>query len=61
MNIIITGCLGHIGSYLIENLSKFKKLKKIYLLDNIANNKFTVLSKIKKDRKKNFFFSNLKL
>ena len=56
MNIIITGCLGHIGSYLIENLSKFKKLKKIYLLDNIANSKFTVLSKIKKDRKKKIFF-----
>ena len=56
MNIIITGCLGHIGSYLIENLAKFKKLRKIYLLDNIANNKFTVLNKLKKDNKRKIFF-----
>ena len=28
MNILITGACGHIGSYLIENLHKIKKVKK---------------------------------
>ena len=43
MRVLITGCLGHIGSYLIENIYKIKKIKKIYLLDNISNNKFFIL------------------
>ena len=46
MRILITGCLGHIGSYLVENIYKIKKIKKIYLLDNISNNKFFSLSNI---------------
>jgi len=30
MKILITGGLGHIGSYLIENIGKIKFVKKIY-------------------------------
>ena len=39
MKILITGALGHIGSYVINDLIKLKKIKKIYLLDNLMNNK----------------------
>ena len=32
MNFLITGCCGHIGSYLADNVYKIKKLKKQFLL-----------------------------
>jgi UDP-glucose 4-epimerase len=56
MKLLITGCLGHIGSFLIKNLNKIKKIKKIYLLDNNSNNKFIVLAFIKKNNKSIKFF-----
>ena len=60
MKILITGCLGHIGSYLVKNIHKIKKIKKIYLLDNISNNKFFTLSNIKNtNQNKIFIYDNL--
>ena len=38
MNILITGGLGHIGSHLIANLEKIKKLNQVYIIDNNSNN-----------------------
>ena len=29
MNLLITGCCGHIGSYVAENIYKIKKVKEI--------------------------------
>tara|TARA_Y100000591_G_C21836817_1_gene703054 strand:- start:199 stop:1125 length:927 start_codon:yes stop_codon:yes gene_type:complete len=43
MNIIITGPLGHIGSALLEKLTKIKNLKKVYLIDNASSNNINVL------------------
>ena len=48
MNILITGPLGHIGSKLINNLSKIEKLKKVYLIDNARSNNLNVLFYLKK-------------
>ena len=60
MNIIITGCLGHIGSYLIHNLYKIKKVKNIYLVDNNSNNKISTLFNLKiKNKKIYFIYDNL--
>ena len=60
MNIIITGCLGHIGSYLIHNLYKIKKVKNIYLIDNNSNNKISTLFNLKiKNKKIYFIYDNL--
>lgn len=56
MKLLITGCLGHIGSYLVSKIEKINGLKKIYLLDNNSNNKFIVLSNIRKSKKKNLFY-----
>ena len=36
MRIIITGACGHIGSYLVANLYKIKKIKSTILIDNFA-------------------------
>ena len=45
MNLLITGCCGHIGSYVAENVHKIKKIKKTILVDNIKSNRFCSLFK----------------
>ena len=40
MNILITGGLGHIGSYVLENIRKIKNIKKIYIIDNLSTQRF---------------------
>ena len=61
MNILITGCLGHIGSSLLMNLSKIKSLKNVYLIDNLMSNNINVLFNIKKKKeiKVKFFKADL--
>ena len=59
MRILITGGLGHIGSFVIENLVKNKNIKKIFLVDNISNQKFNVLFKLK-NKKIKFIYGDLK-
>ncbi len=55
MNIIITGSLGHIGTYLLFNSHKLKKIKKIYAIDKI-DEKMLVLLNLTLKRK--VFFIN---
>ena len=43
MKILITGGLGHIGSYFLENIKKIKSIKKIYLIDNFETNRYATL------------------
>ena len=52
MNILVTGCLGHIGSNLIESLVKNKKINVIGIDSNLNNN-LNILFHFKK---KNFKF-----
>ena len=49
MNLLITGGCGHIGSYVAEHISKIKKIKKTYLIDNL---KTTHISSIFNSHKK---------
>ena len=56
MKILITGGLGHIGSYLLENIYKIKILKKIYIIDNLATNRYFSLFNLSKKGKKIFFY-----
>ena len=56
MKILITGGLGHIGSYLLENINKFKTVKKIYIIDNLSTNRYFSLFNI--SNKKKIFFYN---
>lgn len=59
MNILITGACGHIGSYLVENLHKIKKVKKAFLIDNLESNRLDTLFNYKKRNKIEFFKRDL--
>ena len=60
MKILITGCLGHIGTYIIENINKINKFSKIILLDDLNRSKINNLLFIKKTLQ-NSKFVNLDL
>ena len=52
MKILITGGLGHIGSYLLQNINKIKTLKKIYVIDNLSTQRYCSLLNLPKTSKK---------
>ena len=56
MKILITGGLGHIGSYLLENINKIKSIKKIYVIDSLLTNRYCSLFNLKKSSKKIYFY-----
>jgi len=58
MKILITGGLGHIGSYVLENINKIKFVKKIYIIDNLATNRYCSLFNLPKTNKKIYFYQN---
>ena len=58
MKILITGGLGHIGSYLLENIYKIKFIKKIYIIDNLSTNRYCSLFNLPKTNKKIYFYQN---
>ena len=58
MILLITGGLGHIGSYVIPKLINEKNINKIYLLDNLSNQRFNVLFELK-DKKISFIYGDL--
>lgn len=59
MNLLITGCCGHIGSYLVNNLHKINKIKKTIIIDNFNSTQINSLFNIKK--RNNIKFYNLDL
>ena len=50
MNILITGACGHIGSYLVENLHKIKKVRKAFLIDSLESNRLDTLFNYKRKK-----------
>tara|TARA_B100000900_G_scaffold413217_1_gene436735 strand:+ start:1296 stop:2219 length:924 start_codon:yes stop_codon:yes gene_type:complete len=60
MNLLITGCCGHIGSYLAENIHKIKKIKKTILIDNLESNRFYSLFNLKEKNNLKFLIRDLK-
>ena len=55
MKILITGGLGHIGSYLIQNINKIKYIKKVYIVDNLTTQRYCSLFNLPKNNKKILF------
>ena len=61
MNLLITGCCGHIGSYLADNIYKIKKIKKTILVDNIKSNRFCSLFNLNKNNKLKFYLRDVNI
>ena len=59
MNLLITGCCGHIGSYLAENIYKIKKIKKTILVDNIKSNRFCSLLNLNNKNNLKFYLRDV--
>ena len=55
MKILITGGLGHIGSYILQNINKIKIIKKVYIIDNLSTQRYASLFDIKNKNKKIYF------
>ena len=48
MNLLITGCCGHIGSYLVNNIYKIDKINKTFIVDNLHSTQINSLFNIHK-------------
>ena len=59
MNLLITGCCGHIGSYLVDNIYKIKNVKKTIIIDNLSSTNINSLFKSKKKNNLKFYIRNL--
>ena len=60
MKLLVTGGLGHIGSHILQNVNKIKKIKKLYIIDSLLSNRFNALFKLKKKKAKIFFIKKNK-
>ena len=60
MNLLITGCCGHIGSYLVNNLFKIKNIKKTLIIDNLSSTNINSLFNINKKNDITFLNRDLK-
>jgi len=59
MKVLITGALGHIGSYVAENIHKISKIKETILVDNFESNRFNSLYNLNKKSKLKFYIRDL--
>ena len=55
MKILITGGLGHIGSYILKRASEFNAINKIYIIDNFSSERYSTLFNISIKKKKIIF------
>ena len=55
MNLLITGCCGHIGSYLVNNIHKINKIKKTFIIDNFHSTQINSLFNMKKKNNIKFY------
>ena len=60
MNLLITGCCGHIGSHLANNVHKIKKIKKTCRIENFESNRFYSIFISKKKNNLHFLIRDLK-
>ena len=59
MNLLITGGCGHIGSYIIDNIKKIKKIKKTIVIDNLKTTQINSLFNSKKKNNLKFYIRDL--
>ena len=44
MNLLITGGLGHIGTFFLQNVHKIKKIKRIYVIDKLEEKILNIIN-----------------
>ena len=54
MKLLITGACGHIGSYLVSQIYKIKKIKELILIDNFNSHRYHTLFDLNKKKKISF-------
>ena len=59
MNLIVTGALGHIGTFLLSNFHLMKKVNNIYAIDKL-DEKMLNLINLKLKKKNKFYKSRSK-
>ena len=52
MKILITGALGHIGSYVLKRANEFNLIDKIYIIDNFSSERYSTLFNISIKKKR---------
>ena len=55
MRLLVTGACGHIGSYIVHNVHKIKKIKEVLLLDNFNTLRYSSLFNINSNKKFKFY------
>ena len=55
MNLLITGCCGHIGSFLVKNIRKIKNIKKTIIIDNLKSTQINSLFRSKRENNLKFY------
>ena len=60
MNLLITGACGHIGTHIIKNINKIKKINKTFLIDNLQSNRHHSLFNNNKKSKLKFYLNDLR-
>ena len=55
MKLIVTGACGHIGSFIIEKVTKIKRIKEVILIDNFNSHRYSTLFNLKKNKKFSFY------
>ena len=58
MNLLITGGLGHIGTFFLQNVHKIKKIKRIYVIDKLEERILNIIN-LNHKRKINFINQDL--
>ena len=59
MKLIITGCCGHIGSYVTEKIHLIPKIKEVILIDNLKSNRYYSLFNLNKKNNYKFYQKDL--
>ena len=55
MKVLITGGLGHIGSYFLKRVTEFSNIDKIYIIDNFLSERYSSLFNIPIKKKNNLY------
>ena len=59
MRIVVTGGAGHLGSYLVESLSKKSEIEELLIIDCVKNGEFGSLLRQENPRKRKVWIKSI--